>query len=74
MGITAWEDRLSELADYRKIQGTAMFLKTKKHHWLVNNQRSNYRLHQKERHRHDLPYPGIEGRVWGFQSLPGKTV
>jgi hypothetical protein len=22
----AWEDRLSELADYRKINGTAMFL------------------------------------------------
>jgi hypothetical protein len=25
--LTAWEDRLSELADYRKITGTAMFLR-----------------------------------------------
>jgi hypothetical protein len=29
---TAWEDRLSELADYRKVQGTAMFLQTTRKH------------------------------------------
>jgi hypothetical protein len=32
MGIysAAWEDRLSELADYRNINGTAMFLRATK--------------------------------------------
>jgi hypothetical protein len=33
---TIWEDRLSELADYRKIQGTAMFLETTKKTQLAN--------------------------------------
>jgi hypothetical protein len=46
---TIWEDRLSELADHRKITGTAMFLettaKTLLANW-VNTQRSDYRLHQ----------------------------
>jgi hypothetical protein len=47
-----WEDRLSELADHRKIHGTAMFLgataKTSK--LIVATQGKQYRLH-KERHR-----------------------
>jgi hypothetical protein len=41
---TAWEDRLSELADYRKSTGTAMFLELQRKHALahwVGTQRSN---------------------------------
>ena len=38
--VTIWEDRLSELADYRKIHGNAMFLKTtaKGLSWLLGSQ------------------------------------
>jgi predicted chitinase len=41
---TAWEDRLSELADYRKIHGHCYSENTKLATW-VATQRTNYRLH-----------------------------
>jgi hypothetical protein len=48
--ITAWEDRLSELAEYRKIHGHCNVPKTysenaKLGFWFTN-QRGNYRLHK----------------------------
>jgi hypothetical protein len=50
VGVTAWEDRLSELADYRKIHGHCNVSRndsehTKLGHW-VTNQRYQYRLHK----------------------------
>jgi hypothetical protein len=36
--VSAWDDRLSELADYRKIHKTAMFLKSGKTSWLNGSQ------------------------------------
>jgi hypothetical protein len=49
--LAAWEERLNELADYRKIHGHCNVPhnyseNTKLAHW-VANQRSNYRLHVK---------------------------
>jgi hypothetical protein len=47
--IATWEDRLSELADYRKSTGTAMFLAkaAKTPSWLVGfKAKTNYRLHR----------------------------
>jgi hypothetical protein len=38
MGVRTWEDRLSELADYRKIYGTAMFLRASENTaWLIGS-------------------------------------
>jgi hypothetical protein len=68
---------LSELADYRKIQGTAMFLEnysenTKLAKW-VTTQRREYRLSEKEI-IYDLPYPGIGklGFRWGWLPPAGR--
>jgi hypothetical protein len=46
----AWEDRLSELADYRKIHGHCnvpnRYSENKKLGWWVGTQRMHYRLNQ----------------------------
>jgi hypothetical protein len=38
--LTAWEDRLSELADYRVNLGTAMFYKMRRKHQLASGSES----------------------------------
>jgi hypothetical protein len=61
---TAWEDRLSELADYRKSTGTVMFpidtVKTPR--WVVH-QRVNTSCSKKERS------PMTDFRIQGIESL-----
>jgi hypothetical protein len=80
--VTAWEDRLNELAD-SKSMGTAMFLKTTAEtteSWQCGsqNQRTHYRLPRRKDIAYDaLPYPGIEslGVSNGAVAVPtGKTV
>jgi hypothetical protein len=69
----SWEDRLSELADYRKIQGhcnvpTKYSENTKLGNW-VGNQKAQYRLHIKGK-RSQMTLPRIQeleslGFEWG---------
>jgi hypothetical protein len=73
----AWEDRLSELADYQ-IQHCNVPQHYSENTKLVvvgRNQRSQYKLHLRKV-VHDTPYPGIEslGFEWQLKHLPGKTV
>jgi hypothetical protein len=63
VGLTAWEDRLSELADYRKIQGHCnvphnYIENTKLAKW-VTHQRTYYRLHR-EGKRSQITLPRIQ--------------
>jgi hypothetical protein len=66
--FTAWEDRLSELADYRKIHGHCnvphrYIENTKLGKW-VGTQRTNYRLHLEGK-----PSPMTLPRIQALQSL-----
>jgi hypothetical protein len=69
-----WEDRLSELADYRKIHGhcnvpTSRSENTKLAKW-VANQRTQYRYHQKGK-RSQMTLPRIqELEILGFDWQP----
>jgi hypothetical protein len=65
---SVWEDRLSQLADYRKIQGHCNVPykcseNTKLAHW-VTNQRKNYRLHADGK-----PSPMTLPRIQELESL-----
>jgi hypothetical protein len=80
--VTAWEDRLSELTDYRKIHGHCNVRKmysedTKLGKW-VKTQRTQYRLHVTGK-QSQITFPRIQkleslGFDWGSASPPGKTV
>jgi hypothetical protein len=52
-----WEDRLSELADYRKINGTAMFLETtaKTPSWLMGQTKGPLQVAPEGKKSNDLP-------------------
>jgi hypothetical protein len=72
--ITAWEDRLSELADYRRIHGHCNVpynysKNTKLAHW-VTTQRRNYRLHLERKTSHMATFRIQElenlGFEWGY--------
>jgi hypothetical protein len=75
---TAWEDRLSELADYRKLHGHCNVPKgysenTKLATW-VTKQRSQYKLHQ-DGERSQMALPRIQaleslGFEWGSRGAP----
>jgi hypothetical protein len=59
----AWEDRLSELADYRKIHGTAMFLQYSENtNWLMGRKpKESIQVALEGKNRMTtLPNPGIE--------------
>jgi hypothetical protein len=68
ISVTAWEDSLSELADYHKLNGHCIFFKgtvenTKLANW-VSKQRSNYWLHQEGK-----PSPLTTFRIEALESL-----
>jgi hypothetical protein len=78
----AWEDRLSELADYRKIQGHCNVPwgyseNTGLATWVYNRGRNTGCTEGKLIAYDKLPYPGIGSmgfRMGQVQRLPGKTV
>jgi hypothetical protein len=75
---TAWEDRLSELADYRKIHGHCNVPRNhignvKLATW-VSTQRSNYRLHRQGRRSHLTTFRIQELESLGFEWNPSIRI
>jgi hypothetical protein len=70
-----WEDRLSELADYRKITGTAMFLKIQRKNiklatWVSQNQSINTGSKKGRTSPLPLRIQELEDWVWWKPSYP----